>query len=127
MPVRFTSPSLGGQRDDFFKAGEWQAAASFRRLYADEWFVGRHVKEAAAPFGKPLYLDIGSLDFSLTHAFSHRMSVTLTVPFSYGTHSRFYADGKRHTVSGTGIGDINALANVWLLDPNMHLDGNVAM
>ena len=62
MPVRFTSPSLGGQRDSFFKKGEWQVSASYRRLEADRWFVGTDLKEALAPFGKPLYLDINTLD-----------------------------------------------------------------
>lgn len=127
MPVRFTSPSLGGQRDSFFRKGEWQIAASYRRLEADQWFVGLDVNEAAAPFGKPLYLDINSLDLSLTYGLSRRANVTVTVPLSYGTHSRFYADGVRHKVSGRGIGDVNAIANLWLLEPNMHLDGNVAL
>jgi hypothetical protein len=127
MPVRFTSPSLGGQRDSFFKTGEWQVSAAFRHLYADQWFVGTDVNEAAAPFANPLYLDINSLDLSLTRGFSRRTSVTLTVPFSYGTHSRLYADKVRHKVSSGGVGDINAIATVWLLNPNMHVNGNVAI
>jgi len=127
MPVRFTSPSLGGQRDGFFKKGEWQVSASYRRLEADQWFVGTDVNEAAAPFGKPLYLDINTLDLSLTYAFTRRANMTLTAPLSYGTHSRFYADGVRHKVRGEGVGDVNAIASLWLLDPNMHLDGNVAL
>jgi hypothetical protein len=127
MPVRFTSPSLGGQHDSFFKKGEWQLSASYRRLEADQWFVGTDVNEAAAPFGKPLYLDINTLDLSLTYALTRRASITLTAPLSYGTHSRFYADGVRHKVGGRGVGDVNAIGNLWLLDPNMHLDGNVAL
>jgi hypothetical protein len=127
MPVRFTSPSLGGQRDEFFKKGEWQVSASYRRLEADQWFVGPDVNEAAAPFGKPLYLDINTLDLSVTYAFTRRANVTLTAPLSYGTHSRFYADGVRHKVSGRGVGDVNAIASVWLLNPDLHPDGNVAL
>ena len=127
MPVRFTSPSLGGQRDGFYKSGEWQFSASYRRLYADQWFVGHEVDEASAPFGKELYLDINSLDLSITYGFNRRSSITLTVPTSYGTHSRFYADGVRHKVMARGIGDMNAIGTMWLLDPNMHVDGNVAL
>lgn len=127
MPVRFTSPSLGGQRDSFFKSGEWQFSAAYRRLYADKWFVGPDVNEAAAPFGKQLFLDINSLDLSLTYGFSRRASVAVTLPMSYGTHSRFYADGLRHKVRARGVGDMNAIGTVWLFDPNMHLDGNVAL
>lgn len=127
MPVRFTSPSLGGQRDSFFKKGEWQLSAAFRRLYADQWFVGHDVNEAAAPFGKQLYLDINSLDVTITYGLSRRASVAVTLPMSHGTHSRYYADGERHKVVAQGIGDVNAIGTFWLLEPNMHLDGNVAL
>jgi hypothetical protein len=127
MPVRFTSPSLGGQRDGFFKPGEWQIAVSFRHLYADDWFVGKNIDEAAAPFGKPLYLNINSLDVSVTYATSRRASITLTAPMSYGRHSRLYADKVRHEVSARGVGDINAIANVWIWNPDEALDGNVSL
>lgn len=127
MPVRFTSPSLGGQRDSFFKSGEWQFSAAYRRLYADQWFVGRDVDESAAPFGKELFLDINSLDLTITYGFNRRTSIAVTVPMSYGTHSRFYADGLRHKVRARGIGDMNAIGTMWLLDPNMHIDGNLGL
>jgi len=127
MPVRFTSPSLGGQRDGFFTPGEWELSVAFRRLHADEWFVGRNIDEAAAPFGKPLYLDINSLDLSVTRGLNRRASITLTVPLSYGRHSRLYADKLRHDVTARGIGDINAIANVWLLDPGAVPAGNVSI
>lgn len=127
MPVRFTSPSLGGQRDSFFKPGEWQLNAAYRRLYADQWFVGSKVEEASAPFGKPLYLDIHSLDLSITYGWSRRTSITLTVPMSYGTHSRFYADAARHKVKARGLGDVNVIATRWMLDPNLHAAGNFTL
>jgi hypothetical protein len=127
MPVRFTSPSLGGQRDGFLTTGEWQVGASYRRLYADQWFVGTKVDESAAPFGKPLYLNIHSLDLTVSYGFSRRTSVAVTLPLSTGTHSRLYADGSRHKVQATGIGDVNAILTRWLLDPNMHMDGNVSL
>src|SRR3954463_13341071 len=105
MPVRFTSPGLGGQRQSFLASGEWQIGAAYRHLGADQWFVGTAVNELAAPFGKPLYLDINSLDLSVAYGVSRRISVALTLPFSYGTHSRLYADSVRHKVSGLGLGD----------------------
>src|SRR3954469_2054271 len=127
MPVRFTSPSLGGQRDSFFKTGEWQLGASYRRLYAHQWFVGPKVDESAAPFGKPLYLDIHSLDLTVTYGLSRRTSVMVTLPMSTGTHSRLYADGSRHKVQPTSIAYINTILSRCLLDPNMHMDGNVSL
>src|SRR6266516_3182215 len=126
MPVRFTSPSLGGQRNSFIGAGEWRVGVAYRRLTADEWYVGTQVNEARAPFGQPLYLNINSLDFSVSYGLSDRLSLTLTLPFSYGTHSRFYADTARHKVSAHGLGDDNTVATLCLLDPLLDAVGNFA-
>jgi len=32
MPIRFTSPSLGGQRQVFLQPHEWELGVSYRRL-----------------------------------------------------------------------------------------------
>src|SRR5579872_5819884 len=126
MPVRFLSPSLGGY-SGFLEAKHWEVGAAFRRLSADQWFVGSEVRESAAPFGQPLLLNIYSVDATLTYGVSDRVSVTLTIPFSHGTHSRFYADGKRHAVEAGGLGDVSAIANIWLRHPAKESSGNVAI
>ena len=109
----------------FVPAKHWELGASFRRLSADQWFVGSQVRESAAPFGQPLFLGINSLDATITYGVTDGLSVTLTVPFSRGTHSRFYADGKRHTVEAAGLGDTSGVANVWLRRPSAESSGNV--
>src|SRR5437773_12068929 len=126
MPVRFTSPSLGGQRNSFIGAGEWQVGVAYRRLTADEWYVGTQVNEARAPFGQPLYLNINSLDFSVSYGLSARPNLPLTLPFSYRTHSRVHADPARHNLSAHGLGDRNLVCNLWLLDPKVRVAGNGA-
>jgi hypothetical protein len=125
MPVRFTSPSLGGQRESFLGKGEWQVGVAYRHLYADQWFVGNDADEASAPFQHPLYLNINTLDVSLAYGLSRQASLTLTVPFLYGTHSRFYADLRRHQVQSVGMGDINLIANTWLWAPEQRPNGNL--
>ncbi len=108
-------------------AKHWEIGAAFRRLGADQWFVGSDVRESAAPFGQPLLLNIYSLDATVTYGVTDRVSVTLTVPFSRGTHSRFYADGKRHTVKAEGLGDISGIADIWLRRPSRESAGNLAL
>ncbi len=125
MPVRFTSPSLGGQRESFFHKGEWQVGLAYRRLYADKWFVGTEVDQTKTPFQRQLFLHINTLDLSLTYALSNRATATLTLPFLYGTQSRYYADLRRHEVQSLGLGDVNLIGNFWLFDPPTHLDGNL--
>jgi hypothetical protein len=89
--------------------------------------VGTQVRESSAPFGQPLFLNIYSLDATITYGVTDRVSVTMTVPFSRGTHSRYYADGKRHTVEAAGVGDISGVANIWLRRPSQDGSGNVAV
>jgi len=127
MPVRFTTPSLGGQREAFFEAGDWQVGVSYRHLWADTWFVGTDANEAAAPGGRPLYLNFNSLDLSVTYGLTDRLALTLTVPFSQGTHSRFYSDTARHRVQAGGLGDVSVVGATWLWDPATHLKGNVSL
>lgn len=126
MPVRFLSPSLGGS-DGPLPAGHWELSVAFRHLGANQWFVGTNVQEAAAPFGQPLFLNIDSVDASVSYGISNRVSLTLTVPFSRGTHSRFYADGVRHAVQAAGLGDVSLAGNLWLWDPTGHPEGNLAV
>src|SRR5437870_11595949 len=104
MPVRFTSPSLGGQRTSFIGAGEWQVGVAYRRLTADEWYVGTQVNEARAPFGQPLYVNINSLYFSVSYGLSDRLSLTLTLPFCYWSPSGFYAETASDEGSARGMG-----------------------
>jgi len=85
------------------------------------------VREDKAPFGQPLLLEINSLDVTVSYGVTDRWSLAATLPFSRGTHSRFYADGRRHRVSAAGLGDVSVSGSVWVFDPRSHVDGNVAV
>jgi hypothetical protein len=103
MPVRFISPGSGCGYGGPIRAHGWEVGLAYRHLGTDQWFVGTDMREAAAPFGQPLFLNINSLDVSVSYGITGRVAVTLTLPFSYGTHSRVYADGNRHKVQASGL------------------------
>ena len=125
MPLRFTSPSLGGQATTFLRPHEWQAGLAMRRVATNRFFVGTAENEAAAPGGQPLRLRLNSADVSISYGLSERTALSLTVPLFYGTGSNFNPDGVRHQVSTSGVGDVNALATLWLAAPSQHSTGNV--
>jgi hypothetical protein len=127
MPIRFTSPSLGGQRLVFLQAHQWEVGISYRNLTADDWFVGNKIQPSLAPGGKPNIFEIHSVDLSIEYGVTDRASLRLTIPFSTGTNSRIHPDNIRHITSATGIGDINLVANIWLLDPATHSARNLAL
>jgi hypothetical protein len=107
--------------------GQWQVGLAYRGLTADQWFVGTDVREDKAPFGQPLFLNIHSVDLTVNYAATQRVSLTLNLPFSSGSHSRYYADGIRHQVHARGLGDVTLAGNYWVLDPQRHPEGNIAM
>jgi hypothetical protein len=65
------------------------------------------VNESAAPFGHTLYVNINSIAVTANYGITDRLSTSMTFPFSYGTHSRFYQDNARHKVEATGFGDLS--------------------
>jgi hypothetical protein len=127
MPVRFTTPSLGGQNGQDVAEHEWQLGVAYRRLTADNWFVGHDLRPDRAPFGKPVSLNINSLDLTLRYGLSSRVNLALTLPFSRGVQERYYADGQPHRVSAAGVGDASLIGNYWLADPNDAPSKNLAL
>ncbi|MFI5244720.1 MAG: hypothetical protein ACHQQR_05800 [Gemmatimonadales bacterium] len=127
MPVRFTTPSLGGQSSPDLGAREWQLGVAYRRLTADQWFVGHEIAPERAPFGKPISLDINSLDLTVRYGLTSRASLALTFPFSDGAQTRFYADQQAHRVSASGLGDVNLIGTLWLRDPGRRPTNNLSL
>ena len=130
MPVRFTSPSLGGHRQAIVQPGRFELGLSYRNLNADDWIILDTLTPSdgsRAPGGQPNIFSINSVDFSLAYGVSERLSLQLTVPTASGSNSRIHPDGNRHVTKGSGIGDVNLVGTMWLLDPLTHGTGNVAV
>lgn len=108
-------------------AGEWRLGIAYRSLTANKWYVGKKVREDLAPFGKTLHLDMDTVDTTLRYGVTDQLSLSLTIPYLNGEHSRYYGDGKRHEAKATGVGDINLIADYWLHEPRQHRTGNVSI
>lgn len=125
MPVRFTTPSLGGQGElqvTDLAAHQWRIAVGYRHLHADQLFVGTQ----QLPAKRPLIIDLHSIDLTTSYAVTDRFTLSLTVPFVHGTQSRFYADSVSHAVTAVGVGDVSLIGSRWLLDPH-NPSGNIAL
>src|SRR5213083_2485546 len=125
MPVRFTTPSLGGQGElqvADLAAHQWRIALGYRHLHADQLFVGTQL----LPTNQPLIINLHSVDITTSYAVTDRFSLSLTVPFVDGMQSRFYADSARHAVTAFGLGDVSLVGSTWLLDPH-NRSGNIAL
>ena len=126
MPLKFLSPSLAGLQSAYLRAHEWRLAVGLRRVSTDKMFLGDSAAPSfVLPGGQPLLLKLNSVDLSATYALTERLSLTATVPFLYSSQSLFYPDAQRHETSSSGIGDVNVMANLWVLDPGSHVNGNL--
>ena len=118
----------GESQSTDLRAHEWQVAIDYRYLHADRFYVGsQQTAPGAQFFGQPLIINIHSVNLNITYAVSDRFNMRLTVPVSFGSQSRFYADTARHIVRAGGIGDIGLVGTAWLLDVRRHPKGNVAL
>ena len=117
----------GESQSGDLRAHEWQVAADYRYLHADQFFFGtRQATPPAQYFGQPLIINIHSLSLNATYAVTDRFGVRLTVPVVWGSNSRFYADTARHVARAVGIGDVALVGTAWLLNPRTHVNGNLA-
>lgn len=126
-PIRFTTPiNLGGEGKAYQPAHEWQLTLAYRQLEAEDWFVGNR-KVAVAPYGLPGVFKIHTFVGDVSYAVNDRLRVRASVPFQTAAFSRIWGDGQVHVQHSTGIGDISAMGELWLLDPRTSERGNVSV
>ena len=127
-PIRFTTPvSLGGQGEAYQREREWRLTLGYRRLSANEWFVGGESSPTRAPGGQPPVFKINTLVADIAYAPTERLQLHLSIPFSGGSATGMWPDKAKHTQSVTGIGDVSVLGESWLLSPRTHQSGNVSI
>lgn len=126
MPIRYTSPALGSRAASAPMTHVWQLVASYRWLYADQFFIGRDYRPASAPGGQPSRINISTVGLNLSYSPTTRLSLSLGVPVSLGTHSRLQGDGVRRTLTTGGLGDVSLVGTMWLFEPTDHPKGNLA-
>jgi len=127
MPIRYTSPNLTGKDNSYLNADSWQFGLGYRWLHADRFYIGHVYRPEASPGGQPIEIKIHTLTLSGTYALTNRFSAGIEVPVEIGYESIIQGDGLRHSQTAGAIGDISVVANLWLLQPLEHANGNVSL
>ena len=115
--------------DFYLQPGQWQAAVGYRWLYSDSPFIGgREQKQTEAAHTQAIN-DSHFIDLTASYGLTKRISLNLAIPFVSSTRSSFtdHSDGARHTMSASGLGDLRLTSTVWLLTPEKHHEGNLAL
>jgi hypothetical protein len=127
MPIRFVSSAVGGRGDAYLEEGSWRTSLAYRRLYANQFFIGKDHQPTLAPGGQPLIIHNNTVDLGISYAVNDRVMVTLNVPWTRASFSRVWPDKLRHGYDLTGFGDVNARASMWLWDQNSNPRGNASL
>src|SRR3989442_12968283 len=78
-------------------------------------------------FGLPIVNNIHSADVTVPYAATDRFRLSVTVPHLDGKPSAVRPDTVRHDAHAFGLGDISLVGTAWLLNPETHAKGNVAL
>ncbi len=112
--------------------GHWQVTVAHRWFKSHRHFAGDDEQVHREIEGTEVVNRSHFLDTTLTYGWSPRLSLNLTLPFVHHDRSSMYehlgnASGKRYHTQAAGLGDMRVSANYWVLNPEEHHRGNLAV
>jgi hypothetical protein len=129
--VKCSALSLGvhGDHYNYLEKGDWQAQLAYRWLRSDRHYLGDDEQEHREAEASSVVNNVHTFDLTATYAFNKRFSLSLTLPFVTAHRSSLYEHDRtnRYTMSSGGLGDLRLVGNYWLLDPEKHGKGNIAV
>jgi hypothetical protein len=116
----------------FLEPGDWQVNLAFRHFRSDRHFAGSVEHKHRKANNTEVINDSYFYDVTLTHAWTKRLSFNLTIPFVNHDRSSLYEhlgnnSGQRFHTQASGLADMRAGFNYWLLDPEKHQRGNISI
>jgi hypothetical protein len=108
---------------------QWLATLDYRWYESGRHFAGDVEQPQRQAQGTQVNNYVHSIDVAATYGFTPRWSITFDIPFIDADRSSLYehGDGLRHSMHAGGLGDIRLVTDYWLLDPEKHMDGDVAL
>jgi hypothetical protein len=128
-------PELGGG-EPLPPTSGFQANVGYRYLHSHRHFVGDVEQTQREEEGSEVVNHSHFTDLSVTYAFTPRLSATLTLPFVISDRSQTLGftnaagqtvSRQRYSTQASGIGDVRAVLDSWMLDPVKPRKGNVLL
>jgi len=120
---------VGVEENSYLAPHQFSASLSFRWLHSFREFHGS--QELPYPTDKFLYANthVYGYDLSAIYQATPRVSVSLEIPFSYGSRLSYYEHDfvHKHAMHASGIGDMRLIGNVWLFKPDTNPEGNISI
>lgn len=111
--------SSSGGGPAYYQSGEWLVNTNYRYFKSFRHFRGTEEEPQRIENNTEVINWQHALDFSVSHAFSSRFALNLTLPLVYNERSSLYEHGgaERHETSSYGLGDMRIGTSYWLYDP----------
>jgi hypothetical protein len=118
-----------GDHYNYPDAGDWQVTLAHRWLHSDRHFIGSEEQEQRQEEGSQVVNNVNTFDLTAGYAFNKRFALSLTIPYVTASRSSLYEHDRtnRHSMHASGLGDLRLVGNYWLLNPEKHTNGNVAV
>jgi hypothetical protein len=117
--------------------GDWQVGILYRYFESYKHFKGDSEQKERVELGTQVINTANSVDISLSHAITKRLTLAASLPLisydrsslyeHYGNSIAANPDQKRFHTDAQGIGDLRLSGSYWLLNPTKHQKTNVAM
>lgn len=109
--------------------GDFQLGLSYRYFKSFRHFRGTEEEADRVANNTEVINNSHALDLNLNYGISSRWFTSLTIPTVINTRSSLYEHGReeRNTTFSRGLGDIRVGVGYWVLNPETHQNGNLAL
>ena len=114
-----------------FAAREWTVTFNYRGLRSDDHYRGTEFQYEREALGNYVLNTQEIYDLGATYSVTRRFHLSASLPVVNATWSIPLpiqpVPGKRQEQNASAVGDISILGRTWLLDPDKHPRGNLAV
>jgi hypothetical protein len=109
--------------------GQLQVGLNYRYFRSFRHFRGTHEEKERLEENTEVINYAHAWDLNFTYGLSSRFYLSATLPFVYNERSSLYEHGRteRHSTFSGGLADARIGAGFWILDPEKHINQNIAV
>ncbi|MEO6348709.1 MAG: hypothetical protein ABIO60_12450, partial [Aquaticitalea sp.] len=130
VAIRHFSCSVGNNlKNNLLNPGDFQAGMNYRYFKSFRHFRGTEEEPDRVTNNTEVINNSNSWDFTINYGITNRLYIGLTIPTVINSRSSLCEHGRteRHSSYSRGIADIRLGIGYWLLNPETHANGNLAM
>ncbi|MEZ4859242.1 MAG: transporter [Flavobacteriaceae bacterium] len=130
VAIKHFSCSVGNSLEsNLLNEGSFQLGVNYRYFKSFRHFRGTEEEPDRVANETEVVNHSHSWDFSINYGITKRMYLGITIPTVINTRSSLYEHGRnsRHITYSRGLGDIRVGVGYWILNPETHENGNIAL